>query len=301
MRTYRPRREAILRAETLSDATTAITYSRVAIGDTDELLHDYESARARRVKAQRAAVAAREQAVATRDELQDATTMVTAARDQQKTLAADLDAAQWQETLKLQEIQGRKTLVESRITAMNHASDGVSQLLAGNQADQPDWQPGLMEITTPTPGYSIGSKFGMRHHPILGIDRLHAGGDIGAPSRTPIHAPADGMVVFAGVRGGYGNTVIIDHGNSLGTLYGHQSALNVEIGDVVRRGEVIGFVGSTGLSTGPHLHFETRLKGTPVDPAGIVDWEAEVDYDALLELYAAFDKAQLDAAAALDD
>ncbi|MBX3313458.1 MAG: M23 family metallopeptidase [Actinobacteria bacterium] len=165
---------------------------------------------------------------------------------------------------------------------MQFASDGVEKLLAEVQADQEDWTPDAMVVTTPIPGYRIGSKFGMRFHPILGIARLHAGGDIGAPSGTPIHAPADGVVVFAGERGGYGNCVVIDHGSSLGTLYGHQSRINVQVGDVVQRGDIIGWVGSTGLSTGPHLHFETRLKGVPVDPEGIVDFDADVDYDALI-------------------
>lgn len=270
---------AILRADSITEADTALMYSRAVVTDTDTLLDQLKEAQARRVRAQRAAEAARASAQRNRDSIQVLTDAAIAARDQQRQLATKLDVTSWTETLKLQEIQARKVAVEVRITAMNHASDGVQQLLAAVQADQPDYQPGVMVITTPMPGYRIGSKFGLRHHPILAITRLHAGGDIGAPSGTPIHAPADGTVVFAGERGGYGNAVVIDHGNSLGTLYGHQSALNVETGDVVKRGDVIGFVGSTGLSTGPHLHFETRIKGIPVDPEGIVDWLAEVDYD----------------------
>ncbi|MCB0977946.1 MAG: peptidoglycan DD-metalloendopeptidase family protein [Acidimicrobiales bacterium] len=269
---------AILRAETVSEADIALMYSRAVVTDTDELLRDLKEAQARRVRAQRAATVARATAERRRNEIQTLTDAAVAARDRQKQLATDLDVNSWNETLKLQEIQARKVVVEVRITAMNHASDGVQQLLAAVQADQPDYKPGVLVITTPIPGYRIGSKFGLRHHPILGITRLHAGGDIGAPTGTPIHAPADGIVVFAGERGGYGNCVVIDHGNSLGTLYGHQSRLNVKAGDVVKRGDVIGFVGSTGLSTGPHLHFETRIKGVPVDPETIVDWLAEVDY-----------------------
>ena len=118
----------------------------------------------------------------------------------------------------------------------------------------------------------------MRFHPILAFERLHAGGDLGAPSGTPIHAAADGRVVVASERGGYGLTVVIDHGDSLATLYAHQSALAVGAGDLVKRGDVIGWVGSTGLSTGPHLHLETRVKGMPVNPEGIIDFEAAVDY-----------------------
>lgn len=72
--------------------------------------------------------------------------------------------------------------------------------------------------------------------------------------------------------------MVIDHGHSLATLYGHQSAMAVRPGDIVKRGDVIGYVGSTGLSTGPHLHFETRVKGMPIDPKGVVDFDAKVDY-----------------------
>jgi murein DD-endopeptidase MepM/ murein hydrolase activator NlpD len=105
-------------------------------------------------------------------------------------------------------------------------------------------------------------------HPILGYRRLHTGVDMNAAYGDPIVAAADGRVIFTGWRGGYGNTVIIDHGGGVATLYAHQSSIAVGYGDVVNGGDVIGYIGSTGLSTGPHLHFEVRESGTPVDPAG---------------------------------
>ncbi len=112
------------------------------------------------------------------------------------------------------------------------------------------------------------SSFGFRTHPIFGGRRLHAGMDFRAPTGIPILAAAAGTVVTAGFSGGYGNTVVIDHGGSLATLYGHQSRLAVSVGDRVTTGQVIGSAGSTGSSTGPHLHFEVRVNGTPVNPAG---------------------------------
>jgi murein DD-endopeptidase MepM/ murein hydrolase activator NlpD len=96
--------------------------------------------------------------------------------------------------------------------------------------------------------------------------RLHAGIDIAAPKGTPIHAAKAGTVVFAGVMRGYGNVVIIDHGGGLSTLYGHQSRLGSRRGQKVSQGQVIGFVGSTGHSTGNHCHFETRINGSPQNP-----------------------------------
>ena len=112
----------------------------------------------------------------------------------------------------------------------------------------------------------ITSGFGPRTHPISGVARLHAGLDIAAATGTPIRAAADGTVIQAGTRGGYGTTVELDHGAGLTTLYAHQSVLHVTEGQQVQVGEVIGEVGSTGASTGPHLHFETRLDTVPVDP-----------------------------------
>jgi murein DD-endopeptidase MepM/ murein hydrolase activator NlpD len=113
---------------------------------------------------------------------------------------------------------------------------------------------------------SVGSGFGPRIHPISGGSRVHTGVDIGASSGTPIKAADDGIVVMAGPNGGYGNWTLIDHGGGLATGYGHQSSIGVSRGQRVSRGEVIGRVGSTGASTGPHLHWEVRVNGNPVDP-----------------------------------
>jgi murein DD-endopeptidase MepM/ murein hydrolase activator NlpD len=112
----------------------------------------------------------------------------------------------------------------------------------------------------------ITSEFGWRMHPILGYDKFHAGLDFGADYGEVIRSAAPGYVIFAGWYGGYGNTVIVDHGNNVTTLYGHSDGLYVEEGQQVQRGEPIALVGSTGLSTGPHLHFELRSNGEPVDP-----------------------------------
>jgi murein DD-endopeptidase MepM/ murein hydrolase activator NlpD len=121
-------------------------------------------------------------------------------------------------------------------------------------------------LAIPIPGAPVSSGFGPRIHPIFGDVRMHTGADFAASSGTPIHAAADGIVVSAGPFGGYGNATVIDHGHSLATLYGHQSVIVVSGGERVTRGQVIGFVGCTGNCTGPHLHFEVRVSGTPVDP-----------------------------------
>ena len=113
---------------------------------------------------------------------------------------------------------------------------------------------------------SVSSPFGYRIHPILGVRKLHTGIDINGSTGTPISASADGTVILSQTYGGYGRAVVIDHGGGMATLYAHQSSIAVSVGEVVTRGEVIGYVGCTGSCTGPHLHFEVRLSGVPVDP-----------------------------------
>ncbi len=112
----------------------------------------------------------------------------------------------------------------------------------------------------------ITSGFGMRYHPILHVTKLHTGVDFGAGIGTPIMAAADGIVIFAGYMRGYGNAVVIDHGGGISTLYGHQSQIIASEGQTVTKGQIIGKVGMTGYTTGPHLHFEVRKNGTPVNP-----------------------------------
>jgi murein DD-endopeptidase MepM/ murein hydrolase activator NlpD len=106
----------------------------------------------------------------------------------------------------------------------------------------------------------------VRVDPFLGTPAMHTGLDLHGATGDPVRATADGTVVAAGWNGGYGRVVDIDHHNGLSTRYGHLSSVEVRVGQPVKRGQVVGKVGSTGRSTGPHLHYETRLKGEAVDP-----------------------------------
>lgn len=125
------------------------------------------------------------------------------------------------------------------------------------------------KFTWPTPGYErITSDYGYRIHPILKSKKLHTGIDIGAPQGAKVVAGEKGTVSFVGYFGAYGNTVLIEHGGNVTSLYGHLSAFSVKEGEQVGRGATIGKVGSTGLSTGPHLHFEVRVNGEHVSPWG---------------------------------
>lgn len=113
---------------------------------------------------------------------------------------------------------------------------------------------------------AVTSPFGYRVHPILGVRKLHTGIDITAASGTPIAASAAGTVILAQTYGGYGRAVVIDHGGGLTTLYAHQSQIAVSVGQIVGRGALVGYVGCSGSCTGPHLHYEVREDGVPVDP-----------------------------------
>ena len=126
---------------------------------------------------------------------------------------------------------------------------------------------GLMR--TPVDGARLTSGFGMRFHPLLNYSRLHQGTDFGAPTGAPIIAAAGGKVSFAGWHGGHGNYVMIKHNGTLATGYAHMSKFAVKSGQTVAQGQIIGYVGSTGLSTGPHLHYEVWLNSRPVNPMTI--------------------------------
>lgn len=115
---------------------------------------------------------------------------------------------------------------------------------------------------------SMTSRFGARRHPIFGGIRSHSGVDLAAPMGSPIYAPSDGYVSAAAWNGGYGLFVALEHGGGMQTRYGHMSRVSVASGQFVKAGTVIGYVGSTGNSTGPHLHYEVRMNGQAINPVG---------------------------------
>lgn len=118
----------------------------------------------------------------------------------------------------------------------------------------------------------VTSDYGWRTDPITGGPRFHGGIDIAAAQGTPVYAPQSGMVIYSGAYGGYGNVVVLNHGNTLFTVYGHNSKLLVQPGEMVYRGQVISLVGSTGRSTGPHLHFEVHYKQQYLNPVAYMTY-----------------------------
>ncbi|WP_288417989.1 M23 family metallopeptidase [uncultured Novosphingobium sp.] len=146
------------------------------------------------------------------------------------------------------------------------ASAGRSPLSAAARAAAGIAGPVSIPSRTPLNGLTMTSNFGMRVHPVLGGMRAHKGVDLSAPVGTPIYATADGVVGKASWFGGYGLYVQLEHGNDLETRYGHMSRLAVAEGQHIHKGDVLGYVGTTGRSTGPHLHYEVRVNGVAVNP-----------------------------------
>lgn len=131
----------------------------------------------------------------------------------------------------------------------------------------------------PLEGAALTSSFGMRNHPVLGGRRQHTGIDLAAPTGTPVYATADGVVSRADWFSSYGLYISVEHGASMQTRYAHLSRLAVASGDSVKKGDLIGYVGSTGRSTGPHLHYEVRVEGLAVNPIPyMVESEAQLAY-----------------------
>jgi murein DD-endopeptidase MepM/ murein hydrolase activator NlpD len=149
------------------------------------------------------------------------------------------------------------------VAGLSQASATLAAQIQGSSGSYspPDSTPSAAGLIWPVNG-PVTSPFGMRW------GRMHTGIDIGVPYGTPIHASASGRVVYSGWMDGYGNLVAIDHGRGLSTAYAHQSQIGVSVGQIVSQGQVIGYVGCTGHCFGPHLHFEVRINGTPVDPMG---------------------------------
>ncbi len=150
-----------------------------------------------------------------------------------------------------------------RLQLMEWEQDGRSQWFEASGVGKTSGA-----LQRPVPG-NVSSNFGMRRHPILGFSRMHKGMDFRAGHGTPILAAADGRVTRSGRAGGYGNQVRLAHAGGLATSYSHMSRMTVRAGQSVRQGQVIGYVGSTGLSTGPHLHYELYRNGAPVNPASV--------------------------------
>jgi murein DD-endopeptidase MepM/ murein hydrolase activator NlpD len=255
--------DALISSGSLTDFTTA--YDKLQAGTADQArLVEVITVLAERLVGQRQLVAAlqrrteaaEQRAVAERSRVarltrQQATVVAEIAEDRQV-------AARMVKHLKRQAAAASRRLDELQAESARLRDElGTFRFVGG--------LPGSTELAWPTSGPAT-SGFGSRLHPIFDEVRMHAGIDIPAPTGQAVYAVRDGVVRTAGDRGGYGTTVVIDHGDGMSTVYAHLSAFAVAVGTWVQAGAHVGSVGSTGTSTGPHLHFEVRLGGVPNNP-----------------------------------
>ncbi len=199
--------------------------------------------------------------------------MLASLKEEQSTKKKELAVATSRQQTLVKQIQQDKASIEAMLNELEAESARIEaelkKLLSGD-----DTVYGTGKMIWPAPGYSrITSQYGMRRHPILKVNKMHTGIDIGAPQGAKVIAADDGKVIEAGWRGSYGQVVMINHGNGIVTLYAHLSAYMVKAGDIVVKGQKIAEVGSTGMSTGPHLHFEVRKNGSTVNPLNYVKYK----------------------------
>ncbi|MDA8228025.1 MAG: peptidoglycan DD-metalloendopeptidase family protein [Desulfitobacterium hafniense] len=244
--------EILFQAKDLGDFITRLEYFNKLVSNDQQLMAGIKSQK--------------EQVEQKARELQERRDQ--AARIQAQAVAAknELDGKQQQQKTALNQNKKYQDEIFVQMEKLEADANSLTDKIRQLQASRKGGVIGTVN-TWPVPGYyEVSSPFGWRIHPITRKRSLHTGTDIPAPSGTKLAAAGDGVVIYSGWYGAYGNTVIIDHGGGYSTLYGHQSRVAASEGDQVKAGEVIGYVGSTGWSTGPHLHFEVRVGGNPTDP-----------------------------------
>lgn len=254
---------ALLGADTFGDLIDRTEFLGFALNADSLLVNDIRQTKAE-IVAQETAVARQRDAIQVkRDAVQAEVDRIAELTAEQQVL---LDAVEHELAVRqgaLADVRQSKAAWEQAVEDLRRESNRIEALLQSSASAGTGRYNG--ELFFPTNGV-IGSGFGWRVHPIYGTRRFHSGVDIGGACGQPIWAAEDGVVVSAGYNGGYGYATVIDHGNGLATLYAHQSMIQVIFGQRVSRAEQIGLVGTTGLSTGCHVHFEVRINGTPVDP-----------------------------------
>jgi len=188
-------------------------------------------------------------------------------KDDQREKKKELSVASSRQQTIYTSLKSERAKAEAQLDELERQSQQIANQIRRQTAGDSGEYLGSGTFTWPAPGYTrITSKYGMRFHPILKKNKMHTGMDIGAPKGANIIAAENGTVMQAGWNNAYGNMILINHGGNLVTLYGHASKLLVSSGQQVTKGQTIAKVGSTGYSTGPHLHFEVRKNGDPVNP-----------------------------------
>jgi murein DD-endopeptidase MepM/ murein hydrolase activator NlpD len=257
--------DVFLGARSVQDAIDQVQYLN-DIGEEDRRIAQEVAKAKAEIKVQRAKTKKLRKTVQAETAVISARTAQTRdVRDELVGAKNDLSATRQQKLQDISHLNAQEQGEASEIDALQAASEAIAARIraaqASRQAGSPDSTPSSSGLIWPVNG-PVTSPFGWRW------GRMHQGIDIGVGYGTPIHAAASGTVIYCGWESGYGNLTVLDHGGDLATAYGHQSSIAVACGQHVNQGDVIGYVGCTGHCFGPHLHFEVRINGAPVDPLG---------------------------------
>jgi murein DD-endopeptidase MepM/ murein hydrolase activator NlpD len=258
--------DAIMHSDSISEALTQANYVGRVLDNDRNLIDGVTQAEAAITVERGLQDDARDTLLLEESGVNSAVTSIERLTSVQQDLVGRVEGEQVRRKRILDTLRTDERRYQLTVSALEAESDRIRDEL--RKSRYAAGRPGKGELVWPTSG-APGSGYGYRTHPISGKRKLHAGIDIAAPTGQKIVAATDGLVLSAGWRGGYGLAVVIDHGGGVATLYAHQSRLGVAEGDIVASGQTIGYIGTTGYSTGPHLHFEVRVDGTPVDP---MDW-----------------------------
>ena len=255
--------DVLLHSSSFDQLVSSYRVVHDVVGGEDDLLGELDAARAAVATQQAALTDKQEEAVQAASELEGERAALAALQAAQQEQRDAAWAARQEKGATLAAANADLAELERQEDVLLAQSQSLAAIINGNSGGGG----GSGSMIWPVNGTGT-SGYGYRIHPILGKRILHTGIDIAAPSGAAIWAADGGTIVYATWVSGYGNTVAIDHGGGISTLYAHQSSTAVSYGQRVKKGQVIGYVGSTGFSTGPHLHFEVRVNGAPVDPMG---------------------------------
>lgn len=264
--------DTLLSAENVGDLVERYAYYEAALDTDSQLLEEIEVLRDE-TEQKRAEVERRKEQIAlAKKQLEESRAEVASVRKQRGSVLAELEQVLGTKKALLSQVESKKSRYESIQKQLEAESQEITQLLAEqasrststSTASAPAPSRGA-RFAWPAPG-PMTSPYGYRTHPIFGDRRLHTGIDIGAGYGATVISADRGTVAYVGSMSGYGNVVVVDHGGGLATTYNHMSAFSVSSGQKVSRGTPVGAVGCTGYCTGPHLHFEVRVNGSPVDP-----------------------------------